>query len=87
MSPMIRGTDAQRAELVQAISAALRSCHGNLTRSADMLGVHLDTLRRYVVRLGLGGLAERERSKVDGGQRGGRPRKSIKRSRGRAEPA
>ena len=83
MSPMIRGTDAQRAELVQAISVALRSCHGNLTHSADMLGVHLDTLRRYIVRLGLDRLAERERAKLDGhaaaverGRLGGRPRKA-----------
>ena len=86
MSPMIRGTDAQRAELKRTIEAALRTWSGNLTRTAAALCVGVETLRRYVDRLGLGSLVAQQRrtgraqvarslmmSAV--GQLGGRPRK------------
>lgn len=87
MSPLIKGTDAERAELRQKITSAIRSCHGNLERSAEMLGVNIATLRRYVDRLGLGGLVEQQRGTLGAqvartrmrravGALGGRPRKS-----------
>ena len=87
MSPLIKGTDAERAELKRAITVALRSHHGNLERSAEFLKVSVETLRRYVDRLGLGAFVEQQRGTLGAkiartrmrravGALGGRPRKA-----------
>lgn len=84
MSPLIKGTDAERAELKRTITVAVRSACGNLEGAAVLLGVSSATLRRYLTRLGLDALVDRVRP--DGGaarklgsvagRRGGRPRLS-----------
>jgi len=87
MGPLIKGTDAQRAELKRTIEVALRTWCGNMTRTAVALDVSVETLRRYVDRLGLGRLVAQQRGTGRAkvlksltmsavGQLGGRPRKS-----------
>lgn len=81
MSGLIKGTDAQRVELRNAIEVALRSAAGSIEVSAGILGVSTATLRRYIIRLELDTLVNslrpdqglaREKGR-QAGVRGGRP--------------